>query len=383
MPSVGAVGVPSLSTIETWDTQHLMSAARSWTATATLWEDSFTAVYQGALQPGGTVWEGHAAEDAQERAFVDLVTVRRLSDSLTEAAEIARRGADRLDYLKRDALDAIQQARATGFTVGEDLSVSDNSLLTAGPALAARQSQAQLFAADIYTRAAALSLADNEIAAKIAATIEPLAGVGFEEIPAQGPIQLVSRNFKEGPPIPDPVQPSDPVGTGTSPSAAAILEVTKNLPDGNKPTIKLVQTPEQLRDLFKWASQNGVEVPDAYGPNAGTAYTQPDGTRIGQRDAAGSTRQPAIDIKYPDGTLEKVHVNPTKGGVPKLPTGTTPLRPAPEAGLPSRGLPGEPVPRGFGGMPFQPPGMPHVVPLPLPEPDDDLPTLGEPREWPG
>jgi len=129
MLNVGAVGVPSLSKIETWDTEHLVSAARSWTATATLWEESFTTVYQGALRPGGTVWEGEAAEAAQERAFADLVTVRGLSDRLTEAAGIARRGADRLDYLKRDTLAAIEQARAAGFTVGEDLSVSDNSPL--------------------------------------------------------------------------------------------------------------------------------------------------------------------------------------------------------------------------------------------------------------
>jgi hypothetical protein len=382
MLNVGAVGVPSLSKIETWDTEHLLSAARSWTATATLWEESFTTVYQGALRPGGTVWEGEAAEAAQERAFADLVTVRGLSDRLTEAAGIARRGADRLDYLKRDTLAAIERARAAGFTVGEDLSVSDNSPLPVGPALAARQAQAQSFAADIHTRAAALSLADNEIAASIAAAVAPLADVGFEEKPGEGPIHLVSRNIKEGPPIPDPGPPGDPVGKGTGPSAAAILEVTKDLPDGNKSTIKLVQTPEQLRDFFKWASQNGVEVPDAYGPNAGTAYALPDGTRIGIREVAGSTRQPVIDIKYPDGALQKVHVNPTKGGVPKLPTEPIPVRLQPEEGFPSKGFPGEPVPRAFGGMPFETPGMPTLVPPPLPEPETDLPTLGDSSEMP-
>ena len=109
-----------------------MTAAQSWTSTATLWEDSFNSVHQGALRPGGTVWEGQAAEAAQGRAFTDLVKVRGLSDRLTEAAGIARRGADTLNYLKRDALDAVQQARAAGFTVGEDLSVSDNSLLPVG-----------------------------------------------------------------------------------------------------------------------------------------------------------------------------------------------------------------------------------------------------------
>lgn len=114
MPSVGAAGAPNLSKIESWDTEHLVTAAQSWIATATLWEDSFNSVYQGALRPGGTVWEGQAAEAAQGRSFADLVKVRGLSDTLTEAAGIARRGADTLDYLKRDALDAVEQARGAG-----------------------------------------------------------------------------------------------------------------------------------------------------------------------------------------------------------------------------------------------------------------------------
>ncbi len=205
--------MPSLSTIEGWDTEHLDSAARSWRATATLWEESFDQVHQGALRPGGTVWEGEAADAAAERTFADLVTVRGVSDRLTEAAGIASRGADRLDYLKRMALDAVGEARAAGFTVGEDLSVSDNSLLPVGPALAARQAQAQQFAADIHARATALSLADHEVAANIAAGLAPLAEVVFAEAPeGTGTAQAV--DYKSG-----PADPSDP-------SALLIKEAT-------------------------------------------------------------------------------------------------------------------------------------------------------------
>jgi len=183
MPSVGAAGAPSLSSIENWDTEHLQSASRSWSATATLWENSFDAIHQGALRPGGTVWEGVAADAAAAQTFADLVKVRGASDCLTAAADIARRGADRLGDLKRSALSAISDARAAGFTVGEDLSVSDNSVLPVGPALAARQAQAEEFAADIHTRAAALSLADHEVAASISAVLAPLAEVVFAEAP--------------------------------------------------------------------------------------------------------------------------------------------------------------------------------------------------------
>ena len=96
-----STGTLTLSQIEGWDTEHLESAARSWTATAEKWETAFTAVHRGSLNPGGTVWEGEAAEAAQARTFADLVKVRGLSDHLSEAAKVARRGADQLDHLKR------------------------------------------------------------------------------------------------------------------------------------------------------------------------------------------------------------------------------------------------------------------------------------------
>ena len=145
------------------------SAVRTRPSAATAWEDTFTAVHRGSLNPGGTEWEGEAAEAAQQRTFADLVKVRKLSDHLVEAANIARRGADQLDYLKRMAFDAVDEARAAGFTVGEDLSLSDRSLTPLGPAFAARQAQAQTLAAQIQLRAAALSAADHEIAANITA----------------------------------------------------------------------------------------------------------------------------------------------------------------------------------------------------------------------
>jgi len=168
------MGKLTLAEIEGWDTEHLNSAARSWESTAEHWEDTFTAIHLGSLSPGGTVWEGDGAEAAQQRTFADLVKVRGLSDYLYEAAKIARRGADELDYLKRAALNAVDEARTAGFTVVEDLSVSDRSMIPLGWAFANRQAQAETLAAEIRIRAAALSAADQEIAAKITATTAPL-----------------------------------------------------------------------------------------------------------------------------------------------------------------------------------------------------------------
>jgi hypothetical protein len=205
------MSAPTRSQIEGWDTEHLENAARSWKATAEEWEDTFTAVHRGSLNPGGTEWEGEAAEAAQQRTFADLVKVRNLSDHLVAAANIARRGADQLDYLKRMALDAVDEARAAGFTVGEDLSLSDRSLVPLGPAFAARQAEAQTLAAQIHLRAAALSAADHEIAANLTAATTPLSGVAFEETPAaDSPSTVQAVDYKTAPP-PDPAYPVNDV----------------------------------------------------------------------------------------------------------------------------------------------------------------------------
>ena len=80
-------------------------AATDWIGTAEHWEESFVVMHRGTLSPGGTVWEGQAAEVAQERTFADLRRVRGFADRLQEAAAVAGRGADQTDYLKSKAIE--------------------------------------------------------------------------------------------------------------------------------------------------------------------------------------------------------------------------------------------------------------------------------------
>lgn len=213
MPGVGGAGVPSLSQICGWDTQHLSRAASDWAGTVEHWEDSFTAVHRGTLSPGGTVWEGQAAEAAQERSFADLVKVRGLADSLQEAAAVARRGADQLDYLKRHPIEAIDEAKRAGFEVGEDLSVT--SRVRGGDLFeqAARAAQARQLAAVIAARAVALSTADKDIAAKIARVTTDLADHGFAEPPEDRTVQAV--DFKQAPPPFPPYPINDVIAEAT------------------------------------------------------------------------------------------------------------------------------------------------------------------------
>src|SRR3954447_14421721 len=67
--------------------------------------------------------------------------------------------------------------------------------------------------------------------------------------------------------------------------------------------------------------QNAVEIPSAYGePATGIWIATPDGTQVGQRFVAESTKQAALDIKIPGERRDlKVHINPS-GGVPEIPS---------------------------------------------------------------
>jgi hypothetical protein len=203
MPSVGGAGLPNLSQILGWDTEHLSRAAVDWVSAAQHWEGTFDNLHRGTLSPGGGVWEGAAADAAQDRTFGDLVKVRGLSDTLQEASAIARRGVEQLDYLKRNAIEAINDARGAGFTVGEGLSVTDTSKFAG-----LRVGQAEQHASTIAARAAALAAADNQIAAKITTTTAALSDHGFTERPEDKTVQAV--DFKEAPP-PDPSYPMNDV----------------------------------------------------------------------------------------------------------------------------------------------------------------------------
>ena len=168
--------VPTLSQIQTWDTDHLRHAADYWGWAADHWETVFTTVYQASAQPGGHPWEGSAADQAQLRAYLDRMAVIGVADQIRAAADAARTGAPRIDAARRKALDVVKEAIAAGFEVGQDLSVSYPHRVAPADA-AARQQQAEQFAARIRTAAIELMTVDNQVAAAIAES-----GAGVESL---------------------------------------------------------------------------------------------------------------------------------------------------------------------------------------------------------
>src|ERR1700682_1764579 len=176
MPASGLV--PTLSQVQTWDTDHLIEAASQWTSTATLGGDAFPHVAAQMPCPGGSPWEGEAAEAARNQASTDRLTVMDMGDQLQNASVIARVGAREIDAAKQRVLGAVTAARDAGFTVSEEFSVTGRESGTS-TAMAARQAQAQTLAADIRMRLAELIAADQQVAAKITTAAANVGTVRF------------------------------------------------------------------------------------------------------------------------------------------------------------------------------------------------------------
>jgi hypothetical protein len=213
--------LPGLSQIHAWDTEHLEAAATHWTTTAHTWEDAFTKVYQEAQCPGGTPWDGEAADAAVLRVGTDRLQVLGAVDSLHTAASVARNGASELQAAKQLALEAVAQAQASGFTVGEDLSVTSPPISALPAVQVARQAQAQALAANIRSRAAALAGLDQQVAGQITTATAGLSGIQFGQSPilpgqppknGRGPVQSV--DYRNKPPQGPPPPPPPPGGDG-------------------------------------------------------------------------------------------------------------------------------------------------------------------------
>jgi hypothetical protein len=194
------MGIPTLSQIKGWDVEHLTNAADHWSGTADKWESTFAEMHQ---QAHTVSWEGAGASAMRERVTTDKTHVMTKADQLREAATVARRGASDISATQRRVLYAVEDAHNAGFQVGEDLSVTDTRRSRSAAEQAARQSQAQTFAADIRSRATELTALDVETATNITTAGSD---IGTPTFPGQasgnmtngmGKIQLAGHGFKE------------------------------------------------------------------------------------------------------------------------------------------------------------------------------------------
>jgi hypothetical protein len=302
MPAVASPNLPSLSQIQSWDTSHLTSAATHWRANATRWEDAATEIYQQMGNPGGRIWEGRAAEAAQQRAHDDRMKIIGVADELHAASDLAHEAANELEVAKRRVTSLVAEARASGLTVNDDLSVE--YLDDGSTAAAAKRAKALEFATKIRTGAVQLAALDQRVAAGLTAAASNVTALDFPETPPSVP------------------SPKDPDTTGLLVrDAEDVHKVVDPLPPGRQPHVKVVPTPETLRGLFETLTTNSTPAP----PNSypGDSRLLEDGTRISYRPESKSGGA-TIDIAYPDKSVTKIHVEE----LPKPPPSPVPV-PAP------------------------------------------------------
>jgi hypothetical protein len=169
--------IPTLSQIEAYTTDHLVDAASHWDGLADRWEHAH---WQVRNQAHVLDWDGAVADALRARTVSDCTVVSGQADQLRSASRIARQQAGVLDHLRNRVLYAVEDAHNAGFIVGEDFSVTDSRTSRTAAELAARQAQAQVFAADIRRRATALVGADTTVAGDLSSAAADVGDTGFE-----------------------------------------------------------------------------------------------------------------------------------------------------------------------------------------------------------
>ena len=86
---------------------------------------------------------------------------------------------------------------------------------------------------------------------------------------------------------------------------AGIDDVLGGLSKGKQSTVRTVGSDAELQDVYTTLSRGGtpIEVPGY----KGSWIERSDGVRIGLRDASKSGGR-TIDVRYPDGSIRKVHI---------------------------------------------------------------------------
>jgi hypothetical protein len=211
-------GFPSLSQLVAWPTEHLTEAADYWETIGERCYGVTNQVWRDALSIDG---QGNTADALRSATHTDMLTTSAVADQLQAAAKVARSGASDLYTARSRVQYRVEDARAAGFVVGEDLSVTDRSSGGSPVQRAARQGQAQTFAGDIRQRATQLVALDQQVAGRVTAAVAGIHNT-FPQGPTPGPpprkpkIQAVDNHtFKQAPPPPPPYPVNEVIAEAT------------------------------------------------------------------------------------------------------------------------------------------------------------------------
>lgn len=225
MSAVG--GIPSLSELLAWPTDHLTEAADHW---ETVGESSYAVVHQVWREATSVDWQGESADALHVATHADLTTTSAVVDQLQTAASVARSGASDLYAARSRVRYAVEDALAAGFEVYQDLWVTDRRAGGSGAQRAARAAEAQALAGDIRQRAARLVTLDAQVARKVTAAVSGIRDTFVPISPLQNDLVRAVDNHtvKQAPPMPSPPDPKDMTAAE---ARAAWAEVNREIAD--------------------------------------------------------------------------------------------------------------------------------------------------------
>jgi hypothetical protein len=184
-----AIALPTLSELLSWSIEHLTEGADCWERIADRWDSAF-AELEHQIRASG--WEGAGFDAATDRACFDKVKVGNVIEDLRAGARIARQGASDVSATKSRLRYIVEDAQDAGFHVYDDYTVVSRQNNRIAAKRAARQAQAESFAADIRYRAAQLVACDQQVGSRITTAVGQIGGLTFDE---HGPGDPVPEDF--------------------------------------------------------------------------------------------------------------------------------------------------------------------------------------------
>lgn len=242
-----AVAVPGKSQVMNWPTSHLDEAVAVWEKSATQSEQAFATHVSNVRSPGGTVWKGAGADAAYDDAREAQDTVSGHCSVKRECARIARRGAEEIRGAQRTVVNAIRDVEDKGFTVAEDLTVSDASKGGTLAERVVRQTEAKDLTTYLRWHAQGLASTDAKVAREL---IAEAAGLEGRKLAGGGIQMLGNGGFKL-----DKVPGDLNLPPGLSEERRKAIKYAEKWADGNNPDYKTY--PEDCTNFVSQALRAG------------------------------------------------------------------------------------------------------------------------------
>jgi hypothetical protein len=179
MAAVDDAGPVTRSRIEAFShtAAALSDLATQWRGQAQRLQQAADGYVEQVNNPNGIQWSGQTAVAYFDAAHADRMVVLPAVTHVHAMADVADRGGDKLLAAQQAALGAIAEAEADNFTVGDDLSITDNYVSNSPTLRAVRQAAAVGHRNYIDYHAALLTAENQRIAANLNAGSAQMAGM--------------------------------------------------------------------------------------------------------------------------------------------------------------------------------------------------------------